>query len=147
MTLFWNRIAIWSLLHELVWISGSSRKLVFELPMYRVHSEHGFGLGPSVLLSVRTVRANLQRCSTQPYIHEYTIQTYIHDYSHIPKYTHVQVYTRTHTQYIHVHTLIYVHIYTCTCMHSSMHTDYTTHILSHPHNHTRTHTHIHNAHN
>ena len=35
MTQFWNRIALWSSLHKLVRISGSSHGSVFKLSMYR----------------------------------------------------------------------------------------------------------------
>jgi len=48
MTRFWNRIAVWSSLHELVLIYGSSHGSIFESPMYRVHNEYesesGLGL-------------------------------------------------------------------------------------------------------
>ena len=40
MTLFWNRIAVWSLLHEPILIYGSSHGSVFELPVYWGHNGH-----------------------------------------------------------------------------------------------------------
>ena len=42
MTLFWNRIAVWSLLHEPILIYGSFHGSVFELPVYRVYNVHEF---------------------------------------------------------------------------------------------------------
>ena len=49
MTQFQNRIVVWSSLHELILIYGSSHGLVFGLPMYRVHNEHESGSGPGLL--------------------------------------------------------------------------------------------------
>ena len=53
MTRFRNRIAVWSLLHELVLIYGSSHVSIFGLPAYRVHDEHEFGSSPDLLQLVR----------------------------------------------------------------------------------------------
>jgi len=48
MTRFWNRIAVWSSLHEPVLIYGSSYGSVFELPVYRIHNVHESGSGPGL---------------------------------------------------------------------------------------------------
>ena len=49
MTQFWNRIAVWSSLHETVLIYGSSHGSVFKSPLYRVHNEHESESGPGLL--------------------------------------------------------------------------------------------------
>ena len=53
MTWFWNRIAVWSSLHEPVLLYGSSHGSVFKSPLYRVHNEHESGSGPGLLQWVR----------------------------------------------------------------------------------------------
>ena len=44
MTRFWIRKAIWSSLHELVWISESSHGSIFESPFYWIHNGHNLNL-------------------------------------------------------------------------------------------------------
>jgi len=102
MTQFWVRIVVWSSLHEPVLMYGSFLVSVFELSSYWVHNEHKSRspvTGPGLTERVRNA-VTLDRT------HEYTNINNTDDYSYIPKYTHVQVYTCTHTQYIHVHAFI-----------------------------------------
>ena len=143
MTQFWNRIAVWSSLHELVQIFGSSHELVSELSLYRVHNEHEFRSGLGLLLPVRIARTSTQCCNMQPthtmiYIHvrTHTYTTYMHVLMHTPK----------HTQYIYIHvynTLLCTHI-----IHHNAHANICTnmpiiywHIQIHAHAHTQTHAH------
>ena len=49
MTRFCNRFAVWSSLHELVMIYGSSHGSVFKSPVHRVHNEHESESGPGLL--------------------------------------------------------------------------------------------------
>ena len=107
MTRFWIWIVIWSSLHELVRILRLTRGSVFESPVYRVHSEHESGLGPVLLLPVWIAQKNLSRCTMQPYTHEYTTQTYIHDYLLIHIYQHTCT-----TQYTHSHVALHTLVYT-----------------------------------
>jgi len=88
---FWNRIAIWSSLHELVRISGSSHGSNFESPVYRVQNGYKSESPITEFGSHERVRNPVTR--NQTHRDEGKINTYT-------KYTH----TRTHTCTPHVHT-------------------------------------------
>ena len=66
MTRFLNRIVVWSSLHELVLVYGSSHSSVFESPMYRVHNEHESDRVRVSCSWVRIARTGPKHCNTQP---------------------------------------------------------------------------------
>jgi len=124
MTRFWNRIAVWFSLHEPVRISESSHGSVFEFSVYRVHNEHGSGLGPALLLPVQSARTSSQRYNTHPNTHNIYIYRHTHSY--------ILIHTHTHITYIY-------NIYS----HANKH-KYNLHIYIPKHtNLTQTHTHTH----
>ena len=145
MTWFWIWIAVWFLLHESVWISGSSHGSVFESSVYRVHNGYKSESDPGLLLPVQIARTSLYHCNIQPNTYV-DINTCLHTsvythmctptYIHIPVYTYIRI-THTHTYphihthfYTHKHTLntfthshawIYIHIHKSTCIHNCAH--------------------------
>jgi len=93
MTMFQNRIAIWSSLHEPVLIYGSSHESVFESPVYRVHNEHESGSGPGLLQRVRispNESETLQHATKHMNSHKHTL---VHVYTHVYTYVYTYIYT------------------------------------------------------
>jgi len=106
---FRNRITVWSSLHELVLIYGSSHGSVFELPMFRVHDGHKSESCP---------RPSVTELGTPERIwfavaHNYTlelIRTSNRTHTHI-RIQHTRAYINTPI-YINLPTYTYVHLYT-----------------------------------
>jgi len=120
MTRIWIRIAVWSSLHEPVWIFRSSHGSVFEPAVYWVHSEHQSDL---LLSSLDRTSESIIIVPRNHKLRERGINTHItHVCTHTCKpqcvhmhvYTHIQVYTQAHanTSYMHTHTYMYYHIIT-----------------------------------
>ena len=95
---FWNQIAIWSSLHKLVLIYGSSHGSVFKSPLYRVHSEHESGSGSGLLLPVRIARTGPKCCNKQPNSHDDIQHIRTHNYT----LTHVHMHIRVPVSYTHL---------------------------------------------
>ena len=115
---FRNRIAVWSSLHELALIYGSSHGSVFESPIYRVHNEHESG---SPVAGFESHRTGPKYCSTQPthtYKYKYTLNILLSTPTHTctPTYMHIYIYV-----YIYIIHHIYIHLYIL-IIYSFMHT-------------------------
>jgi len=115
MTRFRSRIAIWSSLHELVRIYGSSHGSVFESPLYRVHSEHETKspiMGPDLTKRVWTAATcNPTHERTQTYtVHIPTPHIYTCIHTRVPGQAYVRTYTYSCTLHIHI---LYIHTHTC----------------------------------
>jgi len=137
MTRFWNRIAVWSSLHELALIYGSSHRSVFESPMYRVHNEHNFESLVTEFGSHERARNAVTHNRTHTYKHKYTLHWHVHADTYVYKYTHtytLHLYTYT---YIHVYTSIYIYTYKYVKIYT--HTYPNTHIITKYTQHTQTH--------
>jgi len=122
---FWNRIVIWSSLHEPVLISGFFHKPVFESLVYWVYNEHQSESGPDFLQRVQIPPNGSEIAVTRNHTH---IRWYTNTYMHIiyippHAYSYVLIHTHTHTS-THAHTLantpkhyvikIWMHKYTFT---------------------------------
>ena len=138
MTRFWNRIVIWSSLHELVRIYGSSHGSVFESPLYRVHSEHETKspiMGPDLTKRVWTAATcNPTHERTQTYtVHIPTPHIYTCIHTRVPGQAYVRTYTYSCTLQIHI---LYIYIPThanTIFIHTSMAVTTHTHTNSHTH--------------
>ena len=115
MTRFRNRIAIWSSLHELTLIYGSSLGSVFESPLYRVHNEHESGSSPDLLklgsdLTEQTRNAVARNQHIQININTRYTDMCTQTHTCTPTYIHIHTYIRVYT-YIYIHTCIHTHTY------------------------------------
>ena len=105
MTQFWNRIAVWSSLHEPILIYGSSHGLVFKSPVYRIHNGH---YSESSLDLLQRVRISPNESETQQHAAEHTerkgnqhtliIHSHMYPYKHATRaYTHIRTHIRVYT--------------------------------------------------
>jgi len=96
MMYFWNRIAIWSSLHEPVLIFGSSYGSVFQFPINPVHNEYISGspvTGPDC--------CNMPP-NTQGHVYTYAVRMThtLYRHMHTIQHTHIQIHTRIYYIYI-----------------------------------------------
>ena len=95
MTMFWNRITVWSSLHEPVRISELSHGSVFESPVYRVHNEHNSKspvTGPDL---TERVRITATRNQTHELIRTHTRTLTLATYLHVRTCIHTRVHPYT----------------------------------------------------
>jgi len=138
MTQFWNRIAIWSSLHEPVLIYGSSHGSVFKSPLYRVHNEHESKSGPGLLQLVRISPNRFRIAATRNRTHEltrtytHTPYTYTYTRAYVHVYPHIHTYTSIHinTHYLNIYTHTYLQILAHTYMPIPKHAHHSTHTNS-----------------
>jgi len=93
-TSFRNRIVVWSSLHELILIYGSSHGSVFESSMYQAHNEYESESGPDLHNTQLDSQGHTytQSCTcTYIYITIYTT------------YTYICANTQSHTAHTHIH--------------------------------------------
>ena len=109
MTRFQSWIIVWSLLHKLVRISGSSHGSIFESPVFQVHNEHqseSHVTGPDLTKRVwnaairnrtfKDTRTHIQYTRHMHSTHVHTVKhMYMHIRTHIPTYTYMQTHLNT----------------------------------------------------
>jgi len=134
MTLFWNRIAVWSSLHDPVRIYRSFYGSAFESPVYRVHTN----------TNPNWVKAPVTELGLHEWICNAATRNRTHELTRTYTRTHGQAYIRIS---IHIHT-IFLHIYTYTTNTYSYTPQYNyTHIKTNTitHTHGITHSHLHHT--
>jgi len=119
MTRFRARIAVWSILHQPVWVSESSRISVFESPTYRVHNEHESGFSTNTTPVSCTAITHNKHTSRGTKTERYNLRegeryrvtfTHLHSHPrmHVHPNTHIHSHTRVSNIQLYMHTLTYI---------------------------------------